>query len=489
MIRTALIVAQRPSDFVEMRRCAVALHARGWRIVLAYHCIYLDQANEQGIIDEIDDLIATGVIAERMIFATIQYKVKQPNSHKGGSTKRRGRLRRALWLVRHWLLKWPRAIKRVVPLYLFYITTYLKRQRAYEALMRSVQPDAMILPEDVVGLVTPLIIKAGQRNGVPSLILPYTIANQQEAFQSLKGQRNYRMRHWANYPCGLLWPRWVMRQDGHAVIRLPAPHVIAHALTRTSPPDPWMMNSGFANAIAVENEAMFDYYRKAGIPAGKMHVVGAIYDDYLAQFLLDKPSALAKLRAELGLDSGKPLLVVGGCPDQTGNCPAGFEFAGMAEFSERLAAALAPLKDAYQIVFRPHPNYREMGVAMEAAGIAATQIDTARLVALSDLYIAFGSATIRWAIACAVPTVNYDVFHYDYDDFKQVDGVVNVNEYEAFAAELARLPPGSARLEALKAAIKGPSLRWGKLDGKSVDRIVALLDDLCALKPVPRTSA
>jgi hypothetical protein len=488
--RTALIVAQRPSDYVEMRRCAVALHQRGWRVVMAYHCIYLDRANEQGIIDDIEALGAAGVLAGSRIFAILQRSARPaaPAAPPGRVT-----WTTPIWLAIHRtkarLLRRPRAIARDAAIFLYNVRTYRQRLPEYDALMRQWRPDAMILPEDVVGLVTPLIIRAGQRNGVPSLILPYTIANQQEAFQSLKSNPSYRLSHWANFLCGLIWSRWVMRKDGHALIRLPAPHVIAHALTRVAPPDPWMMNSGFANAIAVENEAMLDYYRQAGIPAGKMHVVGAIYDDYLARFLLTKEQALAELRAELALASSLPLLVVGGCPDQTGNCPPGFEFADMAEFGGRLAEALRPLADSYQILFRPHPNFLDLSRTMECAGIRTTTVDTARLVAMSDLYVAFGSATIRWAIACAVPTVNYDVFHYAYGDFAAVDGVINVDSYAEFAARLAELVPGAAAFEGLRTAIKRAAGRWGMLDGRSVDRIVALLEQLRAVKPVPRTSA
>lgn len=492
--RTALIVAQRPSDYVEMRRCAVALHARGWRVVMLYHCIYADQEQERGLLDEIERMTATGELAASHVISAVQRSRRRQRRTvppKPAPARDTRWTRAALFVGRVWsrVRRLPSILFYRLGTGLFIVRIFQRRLREYEALLQRFEPDALILPEDVVGLVTPLIIKAGHSAGVPSLVLPYTIANQQEAFQSLKGQRNYRLSHPVNWLSGLLWPRWVMRQDGHAVIRLPAPYVVAHVLTGTSPPDPWMMNSGFANAIAVENAAMRDYYLQAGIPETKLRVVGAIYDDYLAGFLLEKERALGALRAELGIAGTRPLLVVGGCPDQTGSCPPGFEFADMAAFGAKLAEALRPLGDSYEILFRPHPNYLEWGSVMEAAGIRATLVDTARLVALSDLYVAFGSATIRWAIACAVPTVNYDVFHYAYGDFAGVGGVVNVDTYREFAAQLAALAPGAAAHATLRTAIAGSAGRWGMLDGGSVDRILGLLEELCSVRPAPRTSA
>lgn len=492
--RTALVVAQRPSDYVEMRRCALALSARGWRMIMVYHCIYLDEENKRHILEEIEEMVRDGRLAGSHVFRTVQRVVRRRAGRAPAAaepTEITAWTRANLFLrrLRYRLLRPLTDVVRPLAVALFNIRLYLRRLPEYDALMRQFRPDALILPEDVVGLVTPLIIKAGHRHGVPSLILPYTIANQQEAFQSLKSQPNYQLARLANRLCGLLWPRWVMRQDGHALIRLPAPHVIGHVLTGTAPPDPWMMNSGFANAIAVENEAMRDYYRAAGIPETRMRVVGAIYDDHLAGFLLDRPRALAALRSELGIANERPLLVIGGCPDQTGSCPPGFEFADMREFGVALARALRPLADSYQILFRPHPNFLEFAGVMEEAGIRATTVDTARLVALADVYVAFASATIRWAIACGVPTVNYDVFHYAYADFVGVEGVVNVDSYPDFAARLAELAPGSPALAALKDGARRSAPRWGRLDGRSVDRIEALLEELGRVRPVPRTSA
>ena len=120
-------------------------------------------------------------------------------------------------------------------------------------------------------------------------------------------------------------------------------------------------------------------------------------------------------------------------PDQSTSCPAGFEFDDITDFTKQLADALQPLKARYEILMRPHPNFTEMAEVMAAHGIRTTMIDTARLVALSDLYLAFGSATIRWAISCGVPALNYDVFHYDYDDYKTVGGVVISNSFNRFA--------------------------------------------------------
>jgi hypothetical protein len=286
---------------------------------------------------------------------------------------------------------------------------------------------------------------------------------------------------------GIFFPRWVMKQDGTKLVRLPAPHILAHVIQRIQPPDPWMMNSGFANIIAVENEAMWDYYRQSGIPESKLKVVGAFYDDYLAKFTLNRERELELLREELEIDNSKPILLVGGCPDQSHNSPA-FEFEDMEAFCRRLGEALRLVQDDYEIIVRPHPNYYRMGDILAESGAKLTLIDTARLVGLCDLYVAFASATIRWAIACAKPTINYDVFCYHYDDFESVDGVAHVRDMDAFETLLQETRPGSEGVAKLHGKIAIDAPRWGRLDGKAGDRIEGLIEDYSRMKSIPRTS-
>jgi hypothetical protein len=249
-----------------------------------------------------------------------------------------------------------------------------------------------------------------------------------------------------------------------------------------------MMNRGYANRIAIENEVLLDYYRRAGIPTSKMEVVGSVHDDLLAGFLADRENARAALGRELSIDLDRPLWVIGGCPNQLGGSAPGFDFARIEGMVEHIVRCLEPMADRVTIVVRPHPNYLHLADLFGEHGISSTTIETARLIALADGYIAFASATIRWAIACGVPTVNYDVFHYDYDDFDDVPGVLPAASPEEFRLAVARLDPAGPEREILQARIDEEKGNWATLDGRSLDRIEALIESLCRLDRVPRTT-
>nr|BCL64562.1 hypothetical protein [Legionella pneumophila serogroup 13] len=364
--------------------------------------------------------------------------------------------------------------------------TYKNNYYQFHNILKNGGYNLVILPEDIVGKVTPLIIKSGHSLRIPSLILPYTIANQSEAFQALKDRDEFQVTyHRFNKLVGCLFRSWVMKDDIRRVLRLPAEHVLGHIITRTSPPDPWMMNSGYANVIAIENEKMFEYYCNSGIPASKMKITGACYDDNLAYYYLNKEYERKKLYQELGIQSDKPLFLLGGFPNQITANPPRFDFEDAEDAVDFIVDCVEVFKKDYEIIFRPHPNYLELSDLFTKKNILVTQIDTTRLVALSDIYLAFASATIRWAISCGIPTINYDMFYYDFSDYKNVQGVLNACTKEEFKLAINTMNQRENFI-AIKKQLDTEKRKWGNLDGKSTHRINDLVKDLIHLKKVPR---
>lgn len=329
--------------------------------------------------------------------------------------------------------------------------------------------DAVLLPEDVVGHIWPVAIAAAHKRGIPALVLPYTLANREEAVQSLKGLDDYQTRN--NELAARVYPRWRYQNGDVDLVRLPSGHIFAHEELGISPPDPWMMNSGFADRILVDSRASLDYFTAGGVPGDRQVVVGSVSQDRMFGLRQQRMLHLQELRAELGLAGEKPLLLISGCPNQLSASVPFCEFATMQEVANFVGESVAPLAVHYDVLVRPHPNFMEFGEMLQRFGLRTTAKPTAALVPLSDLFIAFASATIRWAIACGIPTVNYDVFHYGYRDFSTAAGVVMVADGAEFRQLVQALSPASPRLATLAASAKRDSAHWSLMDGESLLRI------------------
>ena len=280
----------------------------------------------------------------------------------------------------------------------------------------------------------------------------------------------------------LAYPHWTMRHKGRLLLR--ANPGLIHALERRNlvPPDPWMTNSGGADRIAVESEKMLEVYRDAGFPERQLALTGSCADDLLHGVLREKEARRDTLCRELKLPNDRPMLLSALVPDQLGSGVPSCEFADYGALIEFWVRTLAAWGERVNVVLKINPRYRrEEYLTLEEWGVRVAPHDTIELVPLADMYVTSISSTLRWAAACGIPSINYDVYHYRYGDFTEVPGIVHVEKKAAFSAAVARLVEDEAHRGELRRLQRPQAQRWGRLDGKSTDRLVRLFDELCAV--------
>src|SRR5262249_36674921 len=176
-------------------------------------------------------------------------------------------------------------------------------------IIRRIRPAAVILAEDTVGYETASVIKAAHERGAPALIVPFTIPNALAPAEIFYNDRVRSLSRWKNRLLASFFPAWVYQHRGRKLLRVPIEEVIAKEWWGLAPPLPWQMNSGSADAIAVESRVMDAFYRREGLPPSQLALTGGISDDTLAGGSRDRAARRAELCAELGLAIDQKLLL------------------------------------------------------------------------------------------------------------------------------------------------------------------------------------
>src|SRR5262249_53148032 len=282
---------------------------------------------------------------------------------------------------------------------------------SYRRLLRRSKIDLVVVAEDNVGGRSRVLVAAATRQNRPVLLVPYTFPNPDEPAATLGGFRGHQVRRPDQRLFAALRPRWERRTGNRRILRLPVGQALVMEVLGLAPRDPWIVNCGPAT-IAVESAAMSRQYHTLGCTDDKLAITGSPVDSVLATGLHERDRLRDKLRWRFGLNE-RPLLLCALPPDQlttyVGNC----EFKTYAELIDGWTSALQVVADRFAIVVRPHPRTAQAAlIPLRQAGFALSQDDTAELIPLCDLYVAALSATIRWAIACGRPVVNYDVYGY-----------------------------------------------------------------------------
>jgi hypothetical protein len=337
-----------------------------------------------------------------------------------------------------------------------------------------------VLGGDMVGYDTSLYIKVGHERGIPTLIVPSTMSNGLEQAEVYYGDPSYHVTGWAGQLVATLFAKWTMKHKDKRLFRCPPGRIIAMELAGLAPPKPWIFNSGAADAIAIESEAMVDYYAQSGMKHSRMVLTGSLSDEAMAARLSASRLLRERLCRELGLEPSRPLIVTAIPPDflyVTGGrlqC----DFQNYADLIAFWIGSLAELKGCNCVVAL-HPSMdANMMRHIECDNVRISTWKTAELVPLCDIYVASISSTIRWAIACGKPVVNYDVYRYRYTDFLGVPGVLATEERAEYRSLLHRLVEDIGYRKEVADQQAASSSYWGMLDGQVGDRMLSLIERL-----------
>lgn len=374
-----------------------------------------------------------------------------------------------------------RTIKRLI-LYKEYVDfkKVLQERTFVKQVLNTCRPDILILAGDMVGYDTFIYVKEGHKLSTPSIIIPSTMSNGLEQAEVYYYNPYYWCRGILGFVVEKMYPKWIREHKDRKLIREPFGRLLAIEIFGFAPPLPWIFNSGYADVITVESKAMFKYYEDCGLPIQQMKITGSPADDILFYNKARKNDLLRELYEKMNFSEVKPLMVTALPPDSLymqGGRPD-CEFDKYAEIIKTWVTTLSSASD-YNIVICLHPSVNfESFAYLEEYGVKIARMGTAELLPLCDLFVASVSTTIRWAIACGIPVINYDVYQYHYTDFQNVKGVLTVYNKNDFFEAVKSFSYTSKTYSKYKQLQEIESLEWGQLDGKAKDRILSLIESV-----------
>lgn len=368
---------------------------------------------------------------------------------------------------------------------------YAKKLAAIKTRMISIRyelselsPSVIILGGDIVGHDMALYIRVGHELGIPSLILPGWMASAREPAELQLYNPDYSLRNPMNWIFCRFFPNWRFHHKGRGLIRLPAQEALALETLQLGPPLPWVLHSGFVDAIGVESEVAREYGSREGLPPGRLIVTGSHTHDVLFEGIIGRNERRTALYDRLDLNPDRPLVVCALPPDMLYG-KGGRPDCEFLDYRTLVAGFLEPIHTQLgsHFLLCPHPSAKKDQLSFVADyGAILVEESLAELLPLADIYVASISATIQWAIACSIPVINYDVYNYSYTDYQGLDGVITIKSHSAYIDALTRMIDEPSFLAARSADQSLVAASWGLLDGQATERICDLLHDLAQLK-------
>lgn len=348
----------------------------------------------------------------------------------------------------------------------------LRERRRASAALAQVGADILVLAEDNVAQESPAWVAAAHRRGIAAVVVPYTVANPREFLLGAARDARSHVRTLFDRAVARVLPTWVAHHLGRRVLRLPAEEIVALVLTGMAPRDPWMLDAGQADALAVDSEVAANRYIESGVPEQLVRVTGRVAHDLIASGVgaADVPRVWHGARRR----------VLFALPPEVPPEPGATEYTTYGDLLQWLGATMGGLPDA-GVVVSLHPRAdADLARRLLPSTLVISSTDIARLIGACDVFVASLSATIAWAIAAGRPVIDLDVGGWELHDYLGVPGVQYVTTRVGFEGALTRLVSDDHEYDRQRHAIQAVAKRWGVIDGQAVARLVALFEELVA---------
>ena len=348
--------------------------------------------------------------------------------------------------------------------------------QAFDELVVAELPSLILLPEENLFYNSQLFVRTAHSYAIPVVVVPFTIVNTLEWAEAFFDVDSYQANQGWNRLLAKAFPRWVLEHRDRRLI-LPPLYILGCEYFGTVPTNPWLINSGNADAIAAESQFMFDYYERAGIQKEKIRLIGALYDDRLHSILERRIEHRKALGLGLGIQVEEKVVLVGLPPNQfEAGRRKGCEFDSYEELVRFMIQSIVAQRDSKTtVLINLHPRIDGAAVKwLEGLGAVIVPEPIEALVPLADVYIAVASATIRLGITCGIPVVNYDAYQYNYDDFKDLPGVCEVKSRDEYEMTVKALLNDQSFYSQIEAAQQQTAETFCLLDGKAGKRMLDL---------------
>lgn len=353
-----------------------------------------------------------------------------------------------------------------------------KKEKFIKSLIEKYKLSHLLMASDLVQYDTGLYIKIFKKKKLKNIVLPQFFANYKELSEHIYYSKKNQLSQWIYLTFRKIsfLKKWIKEYKSKYLIRLPLKYIFVKEILRISPKDPWTINTGGADIVAVEGKAVKKFFlNEKSFNKDEIIVTGSISNDRLYKTLKKSVQLKNEMMDRFDLIHELPIALVAIPPDMHRSRKFICNFN---TYDDLLNFWLKELKrlNMYNILLSIHPSVPESDYGfIRDYGFPIIDKPTVEFVPLADLFVASISATIQWAIACGIPVINYDVYRYDYDDYKAESGVLYTDKELEFC-DLLEFFNNQENLRKITNIQKERSSEWAVLDGQSSERIYRLLN-------------
>jgi hypothetical protein len=271
------------------------------------------------------------------------------------------------------------------------------------------------------------VVKIAHHNHRKVIIIPYWFAGERELIESIGHSSLYRPLRFESWIIKRVAPVYIkiieLDKDHSPMIPVSVSEILFNTLTRITPPNPWILHSGYSDKIIVESKKTFEFAIELGFAREQLVLCGSVYLDEMDEYRR--------------LESKSISILIAVAPNMFNSREhRQLPFNNYEEYLVYLCSTVSGI-DLPNIIFSMHPsdtgNYQFIFDKFNCQ-VSKEQIHL--LLPSAELFIATISATVQWANYLQIPTINFDFYNYSYPDYLKYENVFLALTPEIFEEKL-----------------------------------------------------
>jgi len=280
----------------------------------------------------------------------------------------------------------------------------------------------------------------------------------------------------------LIFGKWIFHDGTNWRIPVPVHTILSLIALRSAPYVPLSPYGGRADVILAESPFMLDFY--GPLTSGKTQILltGAPYCDSLFNTYSAPDAFSKKLREKYHIQDSLKLVIVSMPQYMSGYWPGATGKRKYLEFANTFFSDLCDFDSCFVPIVSIHPRMKSeeiLKIAGSHPSIRIVSEEIASLIAVCSFYIACESSTIRMAVACEKPSINYDIYSFDFDLYPVTLGVKTITSRDDFRTTLREYARGGGEFKNHSRRLRKVSQHFAPKDARAGERIVSALTAFC----------
>lgn len=369
--------------------------------------------------------------------------------------------------------------------YLHFPIELLNSYATYKHILNTESIETVFLGADMAHLDSSMLIKMAKKRRIPIIVITWIFAGGEDPVKTYARSGQYEsleVKGIINTLAASLFPKYRYEHEGRYWLRLKPSWIAFKEMLGIGMLRPWVFNGGNADIVLMEGSFMKSFYLAHGLHENQLAMIGAPSQDLIFSIRDDKVNKKSILYEKYKLNSALPLIVVGLIPD----CfplidKAKLEFNDYQDFENFWFGNIAKLSSKFNILTVCHPGLDvDSRIRIEKKyGISLQNFSdsTVEILPLADLYITSVSSTIRWALSCSIPVIDYDFYDFG-NPLASISGVTHISTKVEFVEFIDLLISDGIDSVFLQPIGAEASNTMGQIDGKACERISDLAREL-----------